>query len=436
MLYRALLALASACWLTAGLQAGLHYSGETLAELPAGWRGFLLDQRNLRQIAAVPKAGDIPGPWREEYLKAAGLLEAKAKKEKLTADELADLGALQIRLGQVAAAVELLRTAQREHPNHFRIAANLGTAWQLAGNLEQSALSLEEAVRLAPGKHQKVEELHLKLVRQRLREPKNSQGLDDLFGITYQAEDGKYQAGKLAATEAKKLPASAVAQLQQLTMSLPADGRLLWQLGELAAVHGDIPTAAAMLEGCVTEFALSAAELRAHRQALRTVADAMAADPASAKALHEAHALPFKARSRRPLVSKFRTDDLPPITAQGVNAVPWALLNDTQLDRQFRPTFPDYLKDLDGKQVSLTGFMQPIGDGLEVSSFMLVEYPVGCWYCEVPEITGIVLVELPAGKAAPITRNLVKATGTLTLNSTDPERFIFTLGKASVGGAD
>jgi hypothetical protein len=120
----------------------------------------------------------------------------------------------------------------------------------------------------------------------------------------------------------------------------------------------------------------------------------------------------------------------------GVNAMPWALLTETQVDRQFRPTFPDYLKALDGKQVSLTGFMQPIGDGLEVSSFMLVEYPVGCWYCEVPEITGIVLVELPAGKAAPVTRSLVKATGTLTLNATDPERFIFSIGKAIVGGVD
>ena len=61
--------------------------------------------------------------------------------------------------------------------------------------------------------------------------------------------------------ERKKLPANAVAVVQQLALWLPADGRLLWQLGELANVHGDVRTAAAILEGCVTELALGAVEL-------------------------------------------------------------------------------------------------------------------------------------------------------------------------------
>ena len=54
--------------------------------------------------------------------------------------------------------------------------------------------------------------------------------LDDLFGIRYVGEDGSYQPGKLAAAEAKKLPANAAALVQQLALWLPADGRLLWQL--------------------------------------------------------------------------------------------------------------------------------------------------------------------------------------------------------------
>jgi hypothetical protein len=72
----------------------------------------------------------------------------------------------------------------------------------------------------------------------------------------------------------------------------------------------------------------------------------------------------------------------------------------------------------------------------DLAAFMLVEYPVGCWYCEVPEVTGIILVELGAGKTANFTRGLIKVTGTLTLNSTDPERFLFALGKAKVSEAD
>ena len=80
--------------------------------------------------------------------------------------------------------------------------------------------------------------------------------------------------------------------------------------------------------------------------------------------------------------------------------------------------------------------MQPLGEDLESGSFMLIEYPVGCWYCEMPEITGIVFVELPAGKTHSLSRSLMKVTGTLTLNATDPENFLYTITKAKVTEAD
>ena len=73
----------------------------------------------------------------------------------------------------------------------------------------------------------------------------------------------------MAEAERKKLPENAVAVVEQLALWLPADGRLLWQLGELANAHGDVATAAAILEGCVTEFALGAPELRKRRQVYR-----------------------------------------------------------------------------------------------------------------------------------------------------------------------
>ena len=150
-------------------RAGLYYSGEQYAELPSHWRGFLLDQRTLRNIGIKPSSQRAASPARKKYEDAAAKLEKISRERKLTADETADLGALYIRLGDSAKADEILRTAQREHPNHFRLIANLGTAWQLQGDLEQSAACLEQAVRLAPGKSQKAEEYHLKLVRLRMR---------------------------------------------------------------------------------------------------------------------------------------------------------------------------------------------------------------------------------------------------------------------------
>src|SRR5207245_3202804 len=84
--------------------AGLYYSGEPMAELPSQWRGFLLDQRMLRTLAVKPANG-AANPERERYEKAAATLEKAAKDRALTADELADLGAIYVRLGQPGKAV-------------------------------------------------------------------------------------------------------------------------------------------------------------------------------------------------------------------------------------------------------------------------------------------------------------------------------------------
>ncbi len=414
-------------------RAGLYWSGETVADLPAQWRGFLLDQRALRGIAVKPAAGSTASPLRTDYQDAAQKLEKHAAGRDLTADEAADLGALYVRLGAVGKAVEVLRAAQRRHPEHFRIHANLGTAWQLQGDMDQAALCLQQAVRLAPGALQKAEELQLKLVRLRRDRPKDAQELDDLFGVRWVNDQGAYEPGKLAAEERKKLPDNAAAQVQQLALWLPADGRLLWQLAELAAAHGDVKAAAQMMDGCVSEFGMNAPELRRHRQLARAAGDALG----DAQSEHsKGHLGMLKTRSRRPLVSKLNRAELPPVSADGLNALPWAVLTETTLDRAFRPTFPKYLKELDGKQVALSGFMQPLDDNPDAAGFLLIEAPVGCWYCEMPEATGMVWVELPPGKTVKPTRGLVKITGTLQLNAKDPENFLYTISKARITEAD
>jgi hypothetical protein len=409
-------------------RAGLYYSGESIAELPAQWRGFLVDHRTLRSLAIKPAAGLPPSPLLTQYRDA---LESLEKKKNPGPDDLADLGALHVRLGQPAKAIDILRPAQRQHPDHFRIAANLGTAWQLSGNLDQAAESLRVAVKLAPPKFRSAEELHLKLVKFRQRKD-SPQQIDDLFALKFGND-----AGRLPEEERKKLSAESVACLQRLALALPADGRLLWQMGELANAYGDVRTAAAIFDGCVTEFGISSTEMRQRRQVVRAAADQLgpAARTDAGKTAHEGHGgLVF--RSPRALQRKFDFAGLPAVRDDAANPLPWPVLAETTFDSKSRPTFLDYLKKLDGKSVSLTGFMQPIGDQFEVSEFLLIEYPVGCWFCETPPLTGMVFVELPSGTSLTIKRGLVKIEGKLKLNSTDPEDFLFSLKDARVGEAD
>ncbi len=419
------------CLLALGLwpdpaAAGLHYSGEQYAELPSRLRGFLVDQRALRAIA-VERPGDLPASHlRDEYRAAAARLEKLRQTRPLSADEAADLGAVLVRLGRPGSAVDLLVPAARRHPEHFRLAANLGTALQLAGDLERAAERLEEAVRLAPANLRDAERWHLRLVRLRLREGRAANvpsGVDDLFGARY---DGG--PGQMTEADRQKLPADAVAVVQQLALWLPADARLLWQLGELANAYGDVRTAAAILDGCVTELALNSAELRRRRRQLRAAADQLASKPEL-----DLHQVLLRVKSSRPLVPSFDESTLPPVQADRPNPLPWPLLTATSIDARGRPAFPKHLERLDGKTVTLTGFMQPVRDELSVTGFLLLEFPVGCWFCETPELNGLVSVELRPGRTADFQKSLVKVTGTLTLNRTDPEAYLFRLTDAVVG---
>src|SRR5262245_3970907 len=101
--------LAAVCLLVSSARAGLRYSGEEMAPLPSQWRGFLLDQRQLR-LVAVPARGKIPAtPLRLRYDRAAAELEKTARSHPLSADEKADLGALHVRLGNLPRALTVLR---------------------------------------------------------------------------------------------------------------------------------------------------------------------------------------------------------------------------------------------------------------------------------------------------------------------------------------
>lgn len=407
-------------------RAGLYYSGEQYAELPSRLRGFLIDHRALR-AAGRARPGDVPvTPLRDDYRAAAERLEKLAKSRALTADEAADLGAIYVRLGRPDGAVGVLVPAARKHPEHFHLAANLGTAFQLSGDLDRAGEYLTEAVRLAPAKQKSFEEYQLKLVQMRAKEKKGTTSLDDLFGVIYSGKPGT-----MDEAERKKLPANAVAIVQQLALWLPADARLLWQLGELANAHGDVGTAAAILEGCVTEFALGAPELRRRRTIYRAAADAQAGKPD-----HEQHTITLKVKSPRPLVKAFDESVLPAVRADRANVLPWPVLSATTTNAKGQSVFLKYLQQLDGKTVTLTGFMQPVRDELAVTGFLMLEYPVGCWFCESPEATGLVSIELSRGKTVEFKKGLVKVTGTLSLNRTDPEGYLFAITDARVGAAD
>ena len=391
-----------ACLGTCSAFGGVYYSGDARNELPAEWPGFLRDQRALR-LAADPKSEFAP--LRDTALDGVIKLEQLKKSRELSADELADLGALHMRLGQAEKAVGILRAANRRHPEHFRIAANLGSAWQQTGDLAQATAALEEAVRLAPKQHRPVEELHLKLVRARAKEKKGESRLDDLFGGDF-AKD--------------KLPANALALVQELALILPFDARLLWQLAEIANAHGDVRTAVNLLDGAVVELGLQSGEARKSRARFRAAADELAK-----KEDHAGHKGTLKFASSRVFKSLIDETKLPKVDPKGTNPLPWSALAETTLTKKFEPKFLKYIRDCDGASVTFTGFLRPTRNGDGQSDFLMTESPIGCWYCESPGPTQLIWVELADGKTIDFTRGPIQVTGKLELNRTDAESHLF-----------
>jgi hypothetical protein len=381
-------------------RAGYHLTCENPNPFPVQWRGYLLDLRAIRLAAAKTRS-----PLQDTY---ANNITRLQKLTAPSADDLAELGGCQLRLGQSAEAFGVLRKAARQHPEHFRINAHLAMVQANLGDWDRAVELQQELLEFTPKQHRVLEELLLKLLKGRAKRAKAAEELDGL----YDTKSG--------------WPKEALGQLQQLCAWFPNDPFLLWQLAEATASSGDVRTAARLMEGCVSDLAINSKPARERHKELQQAVDKLE------KA--EQHASATKSTefaSVRILPKTFDASTLPKVRTDRANPLPWAVLDDTTIGKKFSITVIDYLKQLDGQPVSLTGFIQPIRAD-EFSEFLVTEYAVGCWFCDTPGLTQQVVVQLKDGTTTTNTREMVTIVGTWKLNTTDPEQPLFTILNAKV----
>ena len=125
----------------------------------------------------------------------------------------------------------------------------------------------------------------------------------------------------------------------------------------------------------------------------------------------------------------------PPSTAlhNGLESIRGAAADDNA-----RPVFPDELRKLDGKRVSISGFVIPYADPDKMSKMMLTKAPVGCFFCNPPKENGVVFVRLAATEK-PINMDSETLTVEGTLHLVQPagkdeeaQQFYFTIDDAKV----
>ena len=284
--------LATMCAFTSGrAPAGVYDS----AEFRAGVQGVPTDGKACPFAAFRDRLTELftvgipqpESPARAQYLRRARELAAAAASGRTSVPDPidVDLGAVYIRLGQVGEAIDVLtRASARDRRNPF-VFANLGTADQLEGRWARAIDALQQAKDnwpqdwpgLTPAQlkwYRRAEDYHLKLVRLRARESlgrptgstKATDAVDDLFGVHFVGDNGRYLAGRISGEELKKLPSDAIAIVQQLLIWLPGDSRLYWLLGELLNAHGDVGSAATVFDECLWTRRYDSPLLREHRQ--------------------------------------------------------------------------------------------------------------------------------------------------------------------------
>ena len=104
---------------------------------------------------------DVSLNVRKDSLKKIGL-------DKLDPKGLSDYAVLELKVGDRKKALELMEQLYAKHPNEYNIIANLGTAYELAGNDAKALELLKKAVAINPISHHGSEWIHIAILEQKL----------------------------------------------------------------------------------------------------------------------------------------------------------------------------------------------------------------------------------------------------------------------------
>jgi hypothetical protein len=125
---------------------------------------------------------------------------------------------------------------------------------------------------------------------------------------------------------------------------------------------------------------------------------------------------------------------------QGFPSLVWPKLYDITFikaqDRQGeyqKPVFSKGIKALEGKLISVPGYMVPFENGIKSSHFMLSSLPLNaCFFCGVGGVETV--MEIFLKKEASYTEKPVEVRGVFRLNQSEPDQMIYILDQAEITG--
>ncbi|NOQ70986.1 MAG: hypothetical protein GQ574_03230 [Crocinitomix sp.] len=101
---------------------------------------------------------------------------------------LSDYAVLLMKAGKIEASLALLIELNRNLPNEYQIAANLGTAYELNGELDSAIHYINRGMELNPEAHEGSEWVHIKVLECKLKQIENPNYLNNTSVLELTAE--------------------------------------------------------------------------------------------------------------------------------------------------------------------------------------------------------------------------------------------------------
>jgi len=177
----------------------------------------------------------------------------------LTFQMLSDHAVALLHIGETKEALRKLEELAAVKPKEYRIVANLGTAYELDGQLEKALANIKRAMELNPESHEGTEWLHVKILEAKIALAKDPAWLNTHTVIGQDFGNGAAPVmpeglrGNTA--EVQKISRAALYQLRErLQFVAPPDATvsdILYDMGNIYAVSGIKTTAANLYKGAL-----------------------------------------------------------------------------------------------------------------------------------------------------------------------------------------
>ena len=120
----------------------------------------------------------------------------------------------------------------------------------------------------------------------------------------------------------------------------------------------------------------------------------------------------------------------------------WNTLSMVTFQREFdetygidveKPILNPIVRNMEGKEIEVEGYIIPLTGKIEQSHFMLSRYPQSmCFFCGKAGPESAMQVFMKGGKKVPFTDKKIKVKGTLRINATDINNLLYTLDQAEI----